>query len=183
MLQPRGSIVAIADSQAPSTTHTREPRMTIRSICTRTAIIALAVVALAAPAASARPSDLSPVHTDTSVPAPEAQDLRSADAIDAATRAAPGAQDLRSADAIDAATRAAPEAQDLRSADAIDAATQAALDSQANTAADTTPQASAERGIAWTTIAIGIVSSLLALGIIAGISSRMRRTARARISA
>jgi hypothetical protein len=164
MLQPRGSIVAIADSQAPSTTHTREPRMTIRSICTRTATIALAVVALAAPAASARPSDLSPVHTDTSVPAPEAQDLRSADAIDAATRAA-------------------PEAQDLRSADAIDAATQAALDSQANTAAATTPQASAERGIAWTTIAIGIVSSLLALGIIAGITSRMRRTARARISA
>ena len=135
--------------------------MTLRSICTRTSTIALAAVALAAPAASAQPIDMAPVHVETGVRASDSQDLRSADAIDAATRTTPDSQDLRSADAIDAATRTAPE-------------------SQANAQADT-PKASAERGIAWTTIAIA--GSLLALGVIAAIASRTRRTARARISA
>jgi hypothetical protein len=104
---------------------------------------------------------MAPVHVETGVRASDSQDLRSADAIDAATRTTPDSQDLRSADAIDAATRTAPE-------------------SQANAQADT-PKASAERGIAWTTIAIA--GSLLALGVIAAIASRTRRTARARISA
>jgi len=136
--------------------------MTPRSICTRTATIALTAAALlAAPAASAQPIDMAPVHVETGVRASDSQDLRSADAIDAATRTTSASQDLRSADAIDAATRTAPE-------------------SQANAQADT-PKASAERGIAWTTIAIA--GSLLALGVIAAIASRTRRTARARISA
>jgi hypothetical protein len=138
--------------------------MTFRSICTRTATIALAATALAAPAASARPADMPPALAET-------------------TAAAQDQQDLRSADAIDAATRPALDSQDLRSADAIDAATRPALDSQANTRAHTTPKASAERSMAWATIAIGIAGSLLALGIIAGIASRTRRTARARITA
>ena len=112
------------------------------SICTRTATIALAAAALAAPAASAQPIDMAPVHVETGVRASDSQDLRSADAIDAATGAAP--------------------------------------ESQANAQADT-PKASAERGIAWTTIALA--GSLLALGVIAAIASRTRRTARARISA
>jgi len=137
--------------------------MSLKGICTRTATIALAAAALAAPAASARPADIPPVHDETTATAQDQQDLRSADAIDAATRAAQHQQDLRSADAIDAATRTA-------------------LDPQANARADTTPEASAEHGIAWRTIAIGIAVSLLALGI-AGITSRTRRTSRARISA
>ena len=136
--------------------------MTPRSICTRTATIALTAAALlAAPAASAQPIDMAPVHVETGVRASDSQDLRSADAIDAATRTTADPQDLRSAGAIDAATRTAPELQ-------------------ANAQADT-PKASAERGIAWTTIAIA--GSLLALGVIAAIASRTRRTARARISA
>jgi len=118
--------------------------MSLKSICTRTATIALAAAALAAPAASARPADIPPVHDETTATAQDQQDLRSADAIDAATRTG--------------------------------------LDPQANARADTTPEASAEHGIAWRTIAIGIAVSLLALGI-AGITSRTRRTSRARISA
>jgi hypothetical protein len=131
--------------------------VTLRSIFTRTATITLAAVALAAPTAIARPADTPP-----------------------AAAAALQEQDLRSADAVDAATRPALESQDLRSADAVDAATRPALESQASTPADTTPTASVDRGIGWATIAIGIAGSLLAIGAIAG---RTRRTARARITA
>jgi hypothetical protein len=124
------------------------------SSCARITAIALAIAALATTSASARPADLSAMYI-TSVPA---QDLRSADAIDAST---PVAQDLRSADAIDAATRKAPA-------------------SQASALADTATKASAEHSAAWAAIALGIAGSLLVLGVIAGIT---RRTARARISA
>jgi hypothetical protein len=40
-----------------------------------------------------------------------------------------------------------------------------------------------ENGVAWTTIGLGIAGSLLAIGAIAGITSRTRRTGRARIAA
>jgi hypothetical protein len=129
----------------------------------RTATIAIAIAALAAPTALARP-DAPPAVAKT-------------------TAAAKHKQDMRSADAIDAATRPALASQDLRSADAIDAATRPALGSEPSTRAATTPKASADRGIAWATIALGIAGSLLAVGAIAGIASRTRRTARARISA
>jgi hypothetical protein len=123
----------------------------------RTATIALATAALAAPTALARPADTPP-----------------------SAAAALQEQDLRSADATDAATRPAPESQDLRTADAIDAATRPGVGSQASVRAHTTPRATADRGITWATIAIG---SLLAIGTIAGIAGRTRRTARARITA
>jgi len=119
----------------------------------RTATIAIAIAALAAPAALARP-DAPPAVTEVE----HKQDARSPDAIDAATR---DEQNLRSPDAIDAATRPAPG-------------------SQANSPLNATPQATADPGIAWTTIGIGVAASLLAIGAIAGIASRTRR---ARIAA
>ena len=119
----------------------------------RTATIAIAIAALAAPTALARP-----------------------DAPPAVTKAE-HQEDARSPDAIDAATR---DEQNLRSPDAIDAATRPALCSQANPPLDATPQATADPGPAWTTIGIGVAASLLAIGAIAGIASRTRR---ARIAA
>jgi hypothetical protein len=133
--------------------------VTLRSILTRIATITLAAAALAAPTALARPADTPP-----------------------ASAAAMQEQDLRSADATDAATRPALESQDLRSADAVDAATQPAPGSQATTRAATTPTAAVDRGISWATIAIGIAGSLLAIGAVALIAGRTRRTARARIT-
>ncbi len=74
----------------------------------------------------------------------------------------------------------ARDEQDARSPDAIDAATRPAPGSQANPPVDATPQATADPGIAWTTIGIGVAASVLAIGAIAGIASRTRR---ARIAA
>jgi hypothetical protein len=48
---------------------------------------------------------------------------------------------------------------------------------------DITPKPVADDVTAWTTIAIGIAGTLLAIGAIAGITSRTRRTGRARITA
>jgi hypothetical protein len=78
---------------------------------------------------------------------------------------------------------AAMQEQDLRSADATDAATRPALGSQSDTPAATTPTTAVDRGINWATIAIGIAGSLLAIGTIALIAGRTRRTARARTTA
>jgi hypothetical protein len=58
-----------------------------------------------------------------------------------------------------------------------------------NVQADTPPSASpvtvtvADHGIDWTTIALGIAGSLLAVGTIAAITSHTRRSGRARITA
>jgi hypothetical protein len=109
----------------------------------RTATIAIAIAALAAPTALARPAD------------PSEAVLKAA--------AAEQQQHPRSPDA-NAATRPAPE-------------------SQASTQANTTPTAAADRGIGWATIAIGIAGSLLAIGGIAAIAGRTRRTARERTTA
>jgi hypothetical protein len=99
--------------------------------------------------------------------------------------------DMRSPDARDAARRPVRQADqhqvDLRSPDARDAARRPVrLGSQASPAnprPDTTPNAVADRGIAWATIGIGVAGCLLAVGAIAGIAGRTRRTARARITA
>jgi hypothetical protein len=122
----------------------------------RTATIALATAALAAPTAFARP-DAPPAVAKVE----HKQDARSPDAIDAA----------------------AAVGQNLRSPDSIDAATRPALGSEANPRLDATSQATADPGIAWTTIGIGVAASLLAIGAIAGITRRTRRVGRARITA
>jgi hypothetical protein len=130
----------------------------------RTATTAIAIAALAAPTALARPADTAP-------------------AVEKATAAAQHKQDARSPDAIDAA---AQHKQDARSPDAIDAATRTGVErpsAPSNSGPDTTPKAAADHGIGWTTIGLGIAGSLLAIGAITGVTSRTRRTARARIAA
>ena len=112
------------------------PRSIIRTITT-----AIAIAALAAPTALARPADAPP------------------------------------------AVAKAEHKQDARSPDAIDAATRPALGSETNPRLDATPHATADPGIAWTTIGIGVAASLLAIGAITGITKRTRRTGRARITA
>jgi hypothetical protein len=92
----------------------------------RTAALGLALAALAAPAAGAKPTDVSIAtrHAAQVAQTTKSVDLRSPDARDAAlAAAAPKAVDLRSPDARDAAlAAAAPKAVDLRSPDARDAA-------------------------------------------------------------
>jgi hypothetical protein len=73
--------------------------MITKSIGARTATIALTAAALTVPNASARPIDPPPAATRPH------QDLRSPDAVDAATRRTAPWQDLRLPDTVDAATR------------------------------------------------------------------------------
>jgi hypothetical protein len=130
----------------------------------RTATIAIAVAALAAPTALARPADTPPAAAK----AEHQLDLRSPDARDAARRP----------------VRQAEQHQlDLRSPNPRDAATRPAHGSQANPPVDGTPQAAANSGVDWTTIGLGVAASLLAIGAITGITRRTRRTGRARITA
>lgn len=122
--------------------------MTLRSIFTRTATIALAVAALAAPTASGRPADMPP--------------------------------------AVAKAAAAEQHKQARRSAETNGFPTRPVIDrpsSPASSRPDAMPQAPADPGTNWATIAIGIAGSLLAVGAIAGIASRTRRAGRARITA
>ena len=111
--------------------------MTLRSIFTRTATIALAAAALAAPTASARPADMPP--------------------------------------AVAKAAAVEQQKQARRSTDANGFPTRPVIDrSPASSQPDATPQAPADPGTNWATIAIGIAGSLLAVGAIAGITNRTR---------
>jgi hypothetical protein len=105
------------------------------------------------------------------------QDLRSPDAIDAATPRPSQVQDLRSPDAVDAATERPSQDQDLRSPDAKDAAE----------SADRAPLQPPTRvriveipsdGFAWADAGIGAAAmlavALLGLGL-AGMHGRRRR--------
>jgi hypothetical protein len=81
---------------------------------------------------------------------------------------------------------AATRTQDVRSPDADGYPTRPVLDrpSAPPTARpDITPKPVVEDSTPWTTIAVAIVGSLLAIGAIAGIASRTRRTGRPRITA
>jgi hypothetical protein len=121
--------------------------VTLRSILTRTATIALAAAALAAPTASARPADMPPAVAKAATAATQ-QAERSAAVSDYPTRPAQGEQ----------------------------------ANPRPNATTTTATKALAERDSAWTTIAIGIAGTLLAIGAIGGITIRTRRTARARIT-
>ena len=112
----------------------------------RTITTAIAIAALAAPTAVARPADTPPAAAKAPATAQRTQDARPADTDGFPTRPV------------------------------IDR-------SPANTQPNTTPQAPADPGTNWATIAIGIATSLLAIGAITAITSRTRRTARARITA
>jgi hypothetical protein len=127
------------------------PRSIIRTITT-----AIAIAALVAPSALARPADTPPAVAKAAAAAKRTQDARSADADGFPTRPV---IDRPSAPPT---ARAEVTPQPVR---------------------DVTPQPAADDGIAWTTIAIGIAGGLLAIGAIAGITTRTRRTARTRITA
>jgi hypothetical protein len=115
----------------------------------RTITTAIAITALAAPTAFARPADTPPAVAKAAAAATQQQAARSAAVSDYPPRPAQGEQANPRPDAT----------------------------------TTTATKALAERDIAWTTIAIGIAGTLLAIGAIAGITIRTRRTARARITA
>jgi hypothetical protein len=111
----------------------------------RTITTAIAIAALAAPTALASPADTSPAVAK------------------AAAAAAQHKQDVRSPDAVDAATRpplAGPPTWPVNP--------------QPITSAPTAKVADGGNGVAWATIGLGIAGSLLAIGGIATLSRRRR---------
>ena len=125
------------------------PRSIIRTITT-----AIAIAALAAPTALARPADMPPA---------------------VAKAAAQNKQNARSTDSGGFPARPV--------IDRPSAPPTARPDITPQSAPGSTPQPAADDGTAWTTIAIGIAGGLLAIGAIAGITTRTRRTGRTRITA
>lgn len=121
----------------------------------RTATTAIAIAALAAPTALARPADMPPAV--------------------AKAAAAQHKQDARSADAEGFPTRPV--------IDRPSAPPTARPDITPKPVRDVTLKPVADHGIAWTTIGIVVAGSLLAVGAIAGITRRTRRIGRARIAA
>ena len=138
--------------------------MNLASRCTRIAALALTAVALAASPAWAQPVDMSPAHTEASVPDHKHQDLRSADAIDAASHPAPARQDMRSPDTIDAAFNA----QRVSHPDAR---------------TDTTPAEHTDPGLTMAVTAAILSGGFLLLGLMAAFVIRTHRAARTHISA
>jgi hypothetical protein len=135
----------------------------------RTATTAIAIVALAAPTALARPTDTPPAVAKATAAAKHEQDARSPDATDAATRPM---VDRPSSSAADSATRpplAGPPTWPVNP--------------QPITSAPAAKVTDGGNGVDWTTIGLGIAGSLLAIGAIAGITSRSRRSGRAHITA
>jgi hypothetical protein len=80
-------------------------------------------------------------------------------------------------------TPAVSYAQGARHADTNGFPTRPVIDRNPASASSFNSVAPAGHGIDWTTIALGIAGSLLVVGGIAGIASRTRRTAQARITA
>jgi hypothetical protein len=136
----------------------RSTAMTRRII--RTATTAIAIVALAAPTALARPADMPPSAAAAAAAAIREQDMRSPDAIDAAT----------------------PHKQARLPSEASQYPTRPAQGEQANPRPETPPQAPADPSVASKMIGLGI-AGLLAAAAIAVLVSRTRRSARARIAA
>ena len=141
-----------------------------RSTPGRSLAAALAILAVAAPSALAQPADM---HAGPAQPATPAQDLRSPDTRDAATRPANASQqDLRHLRAGAATTTRAP----LPGPPSWPAHPQPI--SPPSTAAQ-----QPDDGIDTATIALGIAASLLTVGTLAGIASRTRRPQRRRVTA
>ena len=124
---------------------------------TRTLVAALAIIGLAVPAAQAQPTDIHSPQAKAAATAHTRQDLRSADARDAAVN---------------------PQ----RRVPAVNAPGATAADSASVTgpAPAQVVTATGDDGIDWTTIAIGIAGSLIAVGGLGLLLGRRRRTARVR---
>ncbi len=160
----------------------------------RTLVAALAVTALAAPAAHARPADIHASFAEAAAKAQQKQDLRSPDGIEAAAKAQQK-QDLRSPDGIEAAHlrgHAAADAINARGATAVDSATRPAPRTFAGPPTwPANPQPIAQvhavkvvddGGVDWTTIGLGIAGGLLAISVVAFLTTRRRRTQRLRLA-
>ncbi len=148
----------------------------------RTLVAALAVTALAVPAAQARPAvDMHASVAEANAKAQQKQDLRSPDAIEAAGLRGHAAAQARhqatvnapGATAVDSATRPAPP----------NAATPPTwpVNPQPITPAHTAKVVD-DGGVDWTPIALGIVGGLLAVGAVAFLTTRRRRTQRLRLA-
>ena len=162
----------------------------------RTLVAALAVTALAAPAAQARPADIHASFAEAAAKAQQKQDLRSPDGIEAArTRGHAAVQDLRSPDGIEAAHlrgHAAADAINARGATAVDSATRPAPRTFAGPPTwPANPQPIAQvhavkvvddGGVDWTTIGLGIAGGLLAVSVAVVLTARRRRTQRLRLA-
>jgi hypothetical protein len=118
----------------------------------RTATIAIAIAAFAAPTALARPADMPPAVAKAAAATKHKQDARSAETDGFPTRPV-----------IDRPSPP-PARPDI-------------------TPEPVTPKPVADDSVAWTTIGLGIAGGLLAIGAIATIATRTRRTGRTRITA
>ncbi|MGH2969173.1 MAG: hypothetical protein ACRDK0_08925, partial [Solirubrobacteraceae bacterium] len=118
----------------------------------RTLAAALAVAALAVPAAHAKPADMNPSVAQAGSQVQEKQDLRSADARDAALHP------RRPADAVNAP-----------GATAVDSATRPGQP-QPITQAPAAKVTDGGTGIDWTTIGLGVAGSLLAVSGLAALN-------------
>jgi hypothetical protein len=137
--------------------------------------LALAIAALIVPAAAqAQPPDM---HASTAIAAAQAhqqaqgkQDLRSADAADAALHPRAFGQ------TINALGATAADSQSIKPAPVLQAAPQWPTNPKPITAAPASQPAAgtSNDGIDWTTVLIGIAGSLLAVGALALVANRRR---------
>jgi hypothetical protein len=137
----------------------------------RTLVAALAVTALAVPAAQARPADMHASFAQAAAKSQQQQrqDLRSPDGIDAARLRghAAAAVNAPGATAADSATRPAPRSQPASPTWPVNPPPIAPAH---------TVNAVDDGGIDWMPIALGLVGGLLAVGAVALLTIRRRRT-------
>jgi hypothetical protein len=153
-------------------THT-SPRMhpmTRRSIFTRTATIALAAAALAAPTALARPADVPPPDANATGAAHHEQNGRTQDTnVGTYTPGAIPAVSYPSGATADGAY--------------TPGATPAVSQPRPSTPARAVQAPDSRSGVGSTTIGLGIAGCLIALAGVVGIARRSRRVERARLTA
>ena len=129
----------------------------------RTLVAALAVTALAVPAAQARPADMHSSVAQATAKAQQQQDRRSPDTIDAAELRGHGAAAVNApgATAVESATRPAPPTWPVNPQPLTPVHPVKVVDNG---------------GLDWAPIALGIVGGLLAVGAAAVLTTRRRRT-------
>jgi hypothetical protein len=190
VLQALGANVASPTVGARSThTHEEHPAMSF----TRPLAAALAIAALAVPAAQAQPTDMHASVAQAAAKAQQKQDLRSADTRDAAVSARK--QDLRHLQAGGSYTPGSTpavsgQAVNARGATAVDSASQRPLPGPPTWPVNPQPikpapvvHTSDSGGLDWTTIGLGIAGSLLLVAGVAGVARHRRRLGRAPIAA
>ena len=141
--------------------------MTIRT----TLAAALAAVAIATPAAVAQPADMHASTAQAAAQAQQRQDLRSADARDAATNP-------RKSQAVNAPGATVVESQSKVTPVAPGQPTWAVNPKPLPPPTQHVSTTSSDDGVDWGTIGIGLAGTLLVLGGIAVLTSRTRSTRR-----